>query len=297
MSKKEELPAMPFYWGDWFKSPDVQSLPRETKCVWFEMLGRMWESTERGYLTINLKPMTNFAKARALGFGEDVKLYLKHENILRDLGLFSVRSDGAIYSRKILHINELREKRRFAGYLGGKQTQSKSQANGQANTENENETVNETVKRNIFIPPTLEEVKAYCKERKNNVDPQAFIDHYETNNWFRGKTKIKNWNACVRTWEKNDTQKSPSYVSKKNYDRDIESKLGKIATKEKIKFLMREIPENIWWKIESYLRKRYPSGGNGFIEAEREIIKEKRENVGNIDALTKSAIPKGSGKK
>ena len=54
-----------------------------------------------------------------------------------------------------------------------------------------------------FTPPSLEEVKSYCSERKNNINPQSFIDHYESNGWMRGKAKIKDWKACVRTWEKN----------------------------------------------------------------------------------------------
>lgn len=58
------------------------------------------------------------------------------------------------------------------------------------------------------IPPTLEEVTAYCKERKNNVDPQGFIDHYDSNGWFVGKNKMKDWQAAVRTWEKNNQNNS-----------------------------------------------------------------------------------------
>ena len=54
-----------------------------------------------------------------------------------------------------------------------------------------------------FKKPTLEEVKTYCKERNNNVSPTDFIDYYESIGWVRGKTPIKDWKACVRTWEKN----------------------------------------------------------------------------------------------
>lgn len=61
------------------------------------------------------------------------------------------------------------------------------------------------VKRKNFIPPTTEEVIQYCTERNNGIDPGTFIDHYEANGWMRGKNKIKDWRACVRTWEK--TQK------------------------------------------------------------------------------------------
>lgn len=54
-----------------------------------------------------------------------------------------------------------------------------------------------------FTPPTVAEVSAYCRERNNSIDAQQFVDHYESNGWFRGKTKIKDWKACVRTWEQN----------------------------------------------------------------------------------------------
>jgi len=54
-----------------------------------------------------------------------------------------------------------------------------------------------------FTPPSVKEVAEYCRERKNGINPQEFVDHYETNGWMRGKTKIKDWKACVRTWEKN----------------------------------------------------------------------------------------------
>ena len=53
-----------------------------------------------------------------------------------------------------------------------------------------------------FTPPTLAEVKAYCEERGNNVDPERFIDFYESKGWMIGKNKMKDWKAAVRTWEK-----------------------------------------------------------------------------------------------
>jgi len=57
-------------------------------------------------------------------------------------------------------------------------------------------------KSSRFVPPSLEEVSDYCSERANHIDPEEFINHYEANGWMRGKSKIKDWKACVRTWEK-----------------------------------------------------------------------------------------------
>lgn len=56
-----------------------------------------------------------------------------------------------------------------------------------------------------FMKPEVEEVKAYCDERKNTIDPQHFIDYYEANGWKVGKNPMKDWKACIRTWEKRNT--------------------------------------------------------------------------------------------
>lgn len=58
-----------------------------------------------------------------------------------------------------------------------------------------------------FTPPAAEEVAAYCRERNNNVDPQSFIDFYDSKGWMIGKNKMKDWKAAVRTWEKRDAEK------------------------------------------------------------------------------------------
>lgn len=54
---------------------------------------------------------------------------------------------------------------------------------------------------NIFKPPTVEEVKAYCKERGNGIDAERFVDWYESKGWLVGTNKMKSWKATVRTWE------------------------------------------------------------------------------------------------
>lgn len=73
--------------------------------------------------------------------------------------------------------------------------------------------VNNNGKTKRFTPPTLEEVKAYCEERHNSVDAERFIDYYSANGWVQGKGKpIKDWKACIRTWEKNESQKKDSMV-------------------------------------------------------------------------------------
>lgn len=65
--------------------------------------------------------------------------------------------------------------------------------------------------------PTLDEVKAYCNERNNRVDPERFIDYYTSNGWKVGKNPMKDWKAAVRTWERSDVQKTRSRNTLQNY--------------------------------------------------------------------------------
>lgn len=53
-----------------------------------------------------------------------------------------------------------------------------------------------------FIPPSIEEVTAYCLERKNGIDPNTFLDYYQARGWkFKTGQPVKDWKACIRTWE------------------------------------------------------------------------------------------------
>ena len=64
-----------------------------------------------------------------------------------------------------------------------------------------------------FYPPTIDEVKQYCEERKNNIDPMAFIDFYSSKGWMIGKNRMKDWKAAVRTWERKRKEQSKAESS------------------------------------------------------------------------------------
>ena len=59
---------------------------------------------------------------------------------------------------------------------------------------------------NKFIKPTIDEVKQYCLERNNNIDAEKFVDYYDSIGWLVGKKPMKDWKACVRTWEKKEKE-------------------------------------------------------------------------------------------
>ena len=51
--------------------------------------------------------------------------------------------------------------------------------------------------------PTVEDVRKYCIERGNKIDPEAFVDHYTATGWKIGKASMVDWQAAIRTWERN----------------------------------------------------------------------------------------------
>lgn len=59
-----------------------------------------------------------------------------------------------------------------------------------------------------FVPPTLDEVRAYCRERQSTIDPERFMDYYQANGWKVGRNPMRDWKAAVRKWEKTETARS-----------------------------------------------------------------------------------------
>ena len=66
------------------------------------------------------------------------------------------------------------------------------------------ETLSKEREKKRFVPPSLDEVTAYCTERHNTVDPEGFIAFYTSNGWKVGKNPMKDWKAAVRSWEQRD---------------------------------------------------------------------------------------------
>lgn len=87
---------------------------------------------------------------------------------------------------------------------------------------------NEKKNKNIFVPPTLEEVTAYCQERHNEVDPKQFFDYFEAGHWVDSQGKpVRNWKQKMITWEKKqykpkNTEKPKGFQMMEKTDYDFE---------------------------------------------------------------------------
>lgn len=58
----------------------------------------------------------------------------------------------------------------------------------------------ERVKKESFSVPSVDEVDAFCKANGYSIDAQTFVDHYTSNGWMVGRSKMKDWQAAVRNW-------------------------------------------------------------------------------------------------
>ena len=60
--------------------------------------------------------------------------------------------------------------------------------------------IQEKPKRKNFVKPTVEEIAAFCKEKKYKVNAQQFFNYYESNGWKIGRNAMKSWQAAVQNW-------------------------------------------------------------------------------------------------
>lgn len=109
-------------------------------------------------------------------------------------------------------------------------------------TQLSNNTINKNkkkiYKKRNFRKPTLEEIRDYCKERNNTVDPERFIDYYESVGWKIGSKPMKDWKASVRTWEKNQKSYDSTPQKQKKLKSELEYTTG--LTDEQIERMMED---------------------------------------------------------
>ncbi len=86
-----------------------------------------------------------------------------------------------------------------------------------------NNTINNLYKNSKkFVPPTLEEIENYCKEKNYNIDTQFFYEYFTEGNWVDSKgNKVKNWKQKIITWSKGKkTENKP--IKNEWFDKKIE---------------------------------------------------------------------------
>lgn len=120
---KDKTP-MPFYTRDWLSCAEVKFLSPDIRGLWFDLICYMWECVERGVMVKpNHQPYTKEEITAMIG--KDCSGSYGWLEVLIENGVCSIRGDGAIYSRRMVKDEEIREKRRIAGKKGGDVTKAK----------------------------------------------------------------------------------------------------------------------------------------------------------------------------
>lgn len=177
-------------------------------------------------------------------------------SIFKDLGLIDVLENGAIYMLDIQNFigkgsSEADRKREYRQRIETdrtnvqtnlRQISDKSPPEIEIELEKEikiekeiDSSASTTTKRKRFEKPTLSEIEQYCIERNNNVDAQHFFDYYESNGWRVGKNSMKNWQAAVRTWEKNSYTSTTKQTKKTNTEQTLDA-IYKVMNESEVEY-------------------------------------------------------------
>ena len=70
--------------------------------------------------------------------------------------------------------------------------------------ENDSDMADKPPTRHSFSPPSVDDVREYCREKGYNVDPERFVDYYTSNGWKVGRNPMKDWKAALRSWERKE---------------------------------------------------------------------------------------------
>lgn len=150
------------------------------------------ELKENGYLIVT-KKMPNETKSGRIEYVYDIYETPKQEGKKQDLENLGVEVQGV-------------------------------ENQGQLNTDIQNKEKQNKEKNNKrFVPPTLEEIEQFCKERGNGVDAKRVFDYYSSANWKDGRgNPVRNWKQkIIAVWEK---PKEESKVGKVAHEREVYDK-------------------------------------------------------------------------
>lgn len=199
-------------WKDWFSDTKIQLLSPASRGIWIDILGRLWQ--EDVYeMTLPISQWALVSRCSETEFSA----FLEEGLIVTFCDMsHDVTGNVTLTSRRRKKEDKSRENNRIrkAKSRMSHQCHTKSHT-AEREIEREREKKEDTTKtscpakKSAFRPPTVIEVEQYCRERKNGIDAEEFIAHYEAGGWMRGKTKIKSWKQCVITWEKNQAKVVP----------------------------------------------------------------------------------------
>lgn len=196
----------------------IESMPEgdAIALIWFKLLCLAGKTNQRGMLMLTDRmPYTEDMLSTV--FRRDIKLVRLALDMFQKLSMVEIIDNAVCIINWEKHQNadgldKIREQTRLRVQKCREGQKRLSESNATCNatetignaprTKIQNKIENEnTEKRPRFSPPSVDDVRGYCEERGNAIDPQAFVDFYASKGWKVGNTPMKDWKAAVRTWE------------------------------------------------------------------------------------------------
>jgi hypothetical protein len=204
---------------------------------WFWILVEMMRESDGYQLSMQGKYVWNAFASQMNADASQAQQFI--EDCIHEFDLF--RSDGSFFwSESLMKRMEKRDEKSKKAAESARKRWENSKKDANASEDNANASKNDALKeRKVkeikekeikdivdanaskrFIKPTLQQVTEYCQERSNNVDPEKWYNHYESNGWKVGKNPMKNWKAAVHTWE--NSSKTSIRGNNATYTKDSE---------------------------------------------------------------------------
>ena len=186
-----------------------QRLPANAKLLYGEITAL---SNEKGYCWAG----NDYFSAL---YGVSKTSVSKWVSALRDAGYINVQVQYKEGTKQILHRyitlvkDPIEEKlmtpiRKVKDPIEEKLIDNNTSNNTNNNTMNIGVVTPEKKVKKLFVKPTLTEVIDYCNATQANIDPQDFMDFYESKGWMVGRNKMKCWKSCVRRWKRMEVEKN-----------------------------------------------------------------------------------------
>jgi hypothetical protein len=201
------------FWNDTINDVKILQLSDYEYRIWTYLLSYASASdSTSGQLQITFKLLS-------LHFHQRFNLFSRAIETFRRVGLITITEDGYItitnWNKRQFKSDDVTDRVRKHREVTTKRNVSVTVPDTDTDTDTDKDKYitkpiadKITKKRsNGFHPPTIEEVVAYCSDRNSCINPEQFFNHYESIGWMRGKNKMKDWKATIRTWEGNEYNK------------------------------------------------------------------------------------------
>lgn len=160
---------------------------------------------ERGRLFTSLLTYARTGEAPQLGGNERFLFPMMRAQLDRDIAAMAGVSEARSKAAKASKSSKCEQMQQMQANAANADKSSKDK---DKDKDKDDDKKGNSAREARFTPPSIEEVAAYCQERGNGVDAARFVDFYSSKGWMVGKTKMKDWKAAIRNWERSSDAKA-----------------------------------------------------------------------------------------